>query len=30
MRVAIMSDVHGNFLALQAVVADIERRGGVD
>lgn len=25
-----MSDVHGNFLALQAVVADIERRGGVD
>ena len=30
MRIAIMSDVHGNFLALQAVVADIERRGGVD
>ena len=25
-----MSDVHGNLSALQAVVADIERRGGVD
>ncbi len=30
MKIAIMSDVHGNFSALQAVVADIARRGGVD
>jgi predicted phosphodiesterase len=30
MKLAILSDVHGNFTALQAVVADIERRGGVD
>ena len=30
MKIAVMSDVHGNFSALQAVVADIARRGGVD
>lgn len=30
MKLAILSDVHGNFSALQAVVADIARRGGVD
>jgi predicted phosphodiesterase len=30
MKIAILSDVHGNFPALQAVVADIARRGGVD
>ena len=27
MRIAVMSDVHGNLPALQAVIADIERRG---
>ncbi|MDP3813246.1 MAG: metallophosphoesterase family protein [Hydrogenophaga sp.] len=30
MKIAILSDVHGNFSALDAVIADIERRGGVD
>jgi predicted phosphodiesterase len=30
MRVAVFSDVHGNTLALQAVLADVERLGGVD
>lgn len=30
MRLAILSDVHGNLPALDAVVADIQRRGGVD
>jgi len=30
MRVAIFSDVHGNALALDAVLADIDRIGGVD
>ena len=30
MRVAIFSDVHGNSLALDAVLADVERAGGVD
>ena len=30
MRVAIFSDVHGNALALDAVLADIDRVGGVD
>jgi len=30
MRAAIFSDVHGNTLALEAVLADIERVGGVD
>jgi len=30
LRVAILSDIHGNLTALDAVLADIERRGGVD
>jgi predicted phosphodiesterase len=30
MRVAVFSDVHGNALALEAVLADVERVGGVD
>ena len=27
MRIAVVSDIHGNLPALQAVVADIARRG---
>jgi putative phosphoesterase len=30
MRVAIFGDIHGNSIALDAVLADIEARGGVD
>jgi predicted phosphodiesterase len=30
MRLAVMSDVHGNPIALDAVLEDIEQRGGVD
>jgi predicted phosphodiesterase len=30
MRVAVLSDIHGNPVALDAVLADIERQGGVD
>jgi predicted phosphodiesterase len=30
MRVAVFSDVHGNTLALQAVLDDVQRLGGVD
>src|SRR5690349_20190591 len=30
MRVALLSDIHGNLLALEAVLADIAARGGVD
>ncbi len=30
MRIAILSDVHGNPVALAAVLADVERLGGVD
>lgn len=30
MRIALISDIHGNSLALDAVLADIEARGGVD
>ncbi len=30
MRIALFSDVHGNSLALDAVLADVQRRGGVD
>lgn len=30
MRIAILADIHGNSIALDAVLADIERRGGVD
>jgi predicted phosphodiesterase len=29
-RIAVLSDIHGNPLALRAVLADIELRGGVD
>jgi putative phosphoesterase len=29
-KVAIISDIHGNLGALEAVMSDIERRGGVD
>lgn len=30
MRLAILSDIHGNSIALDAVLADIEKAGGVD
>jgi predicted phosphodiesterase len=30
MRIAVFSDTHGNSIALDAVLADIERAGGVD
>jgi predicted phosphodiesterase len=30
MRIAILSDTHGNTIALDAVLADVERAGGVD
>jgi predicted phosphodiesterase len=30
MRLALFSDVHGNPIALEAVLADVERQGGVD
>ena len=30
MRLAILSDIHGNPLALDAVLADIQSQGGVD
>lgn len=30
MRIALLADIHGNSLALDAVLADIERRGGVN
>lgn len=30
MRIAILSDIHGNSLALEAVLNDIQARGGVD
>src|SRR5579872_2161017 len=30
MRLAMLSDIHGNPLALDAVLADIQRQGGVD
>jgi hypothetical protein len=30
MRIALLSDIHGNPLALDAVLADIEAPGGVD
>lgn len=30
MRLAILSDIHGNTIALEAVLADIEARGGAD
>jgi predicted phosphodiesterase len=30
MKIAILADIHGNTIALDAVLADIDRRGGVD
>lgn len=30
MRIALLSDIHGNFLALDAVLKDIEAQGGVE
>jgi predicted phosphodiesterase len=30
MQIALLSDIHGNSIALDAVLADIERVGGVD
>ncbi|MDQ2998453.1 MAG: metallophosphatase family protein [Chloroflexota bacterium] len=30
MKIALLSDIHGNALALDAVLADIQQRGGVD
>jgi predicted phosphodiesterase len=30
MRIALLSDIHGNSIALNAVLADIEAQGGVD
>src|SRR5919109_4209325 len=30
MRIALLSDIHGNSIALEAVLTDIERHGGVD
>ncbi len=30
MRIALLSDIHGNDLALEAVLTDIEHQGGVD
>lgn len=30
MRIAVLADIHGNVLALEAVLADLERRGGAD
>jgi len=30
MKIAVTSDIHGNVLALEAVLADLERQGGAD
>jgi putative phosphoesterase len=30
MRIAVIADIHGNLLALEAVLADLEQRGGAD
>ncbi len=30
MKIAVASDIHGNVLALEAVLADLERQGGAD
>ena len=30
MRIGLLADIHGNPIALDAVLADVERRGGVD
>ena len=29
-RIALLSDIHGNSIALDAVLADIDERGGAD
>ena len=30
MRIALLADIHGNAIALEAVLADIGREGGAD
>lgn len=30
MRIAVLADIHGNVLALDAVLRDLEQRGGAD
>ncbi|MDF1514709.1 MAG: metallophosphoesterase, partial [Anaerolineae bacterium] len=30
LKIAVFSDIHGNFDALQAVLDDIQRKGGVE
>jgi len=30
MKIAVLADIHGNVVALDAVIADLERRGGAD
>ena len=30
MRIAVLADIHGNVLALDAVLDDLKRRGGAD
>ncbi|TIW76192.1 MAG: metallophosphoesterase, partial [Mesorhizobium sp.] len=30
MRIAVLADIHGNLLALDAVLDDLNRRGGAD
>lgn len=30
MRIAVLADIHGNVLALDAVLDDLRRRGGAD
>ncbi len=30
MRLVLLSDIHGNSVALDAVLAEVERRGGAD
>ena len=30
MRIAVIADIHGNILALEAVLDDLARRGGAD
>jgi predicted phosphodiesterase len=30
MKIAVLADIHGNSMALDAVIQDIEQSGGVD
>ncbi|TIT18449.1 MAG: metallophosphoesterase family protein, partial [Mesorhizobium sp.] len=30
MRIAVLADIHGNLLALDAVLDDLKHRGGAD